>query len=165
MDVPLCNCGALLLSVGGIANQGDWFFQGKRYLCLKCGALHANAPREQASTPEAEAKISALETEFMVNCGSKLFWMGMFRLGCERCERELADATQRQAEPDPAKAHIQHATQNDWREINDALKWISDRTGKEFGMVNGDLGHYQELMSEAKSPTSSKGIAELLRSF
>jgi hypothetical protein len=116
---------------------------------LRCGALYASAPREQLSTPEAEAKISALETEFMVNCGSKLFAIGMYRYGCDRC--------------DANEEHIQHASDQDWRELNDALKWISDRTGKEFGMVNGDLGHYAELTSAAMSITDPKSITELLR--
>ncbi len=74
--------------------------------------------------------------------------MGMYRYGCELCDQD--------------EEHIKHASQRDWREINDALKWISDRTGKEFGMVNGDLGHYAELMSAAKSITSPASLSEIL---
>jgi len=153
MDVPLCSCGALLLNVGGevdnAGSQGDGFFRGKRYLCMKCGALYANAPRKQAATPEAEAKIMALESEFMTNCGSKLFHFGLYRHGCEACDRD--------------EEHIQHASDRDWRRLNDALKWLSDRTGKEFGMVNGDLGHFSELMSATSSPTDPRSITDLLR--
>lgn len=148
MNVPLCSCGSFLLSVGGIGNTGDGFFRGKRFLCLRCGMLYASAPREQLSTSEAEAKIAALETEFMVNCGSKLFAMGMYRYGCDRCEAD--------------EEHIQHASPRDWQELNDALKWISDRTGKEFGMVNGDLGHYAELAGAAMSVTRASKLSEII---
>ena len=148
LTVPICSCGSLLCSVGGPGNIGDGYFKGKRFLCLRCGSLYANAPREQPSTPEAESKITALETEFMVNCGSKLFHFGMWRHDCEACRDD---------------EHINHASARDWRELNDALKWISDRTGKEFGMVNGYLGHYAELTSSAMSITNPKNITELLR--
>jgi len=149
MNVPLCSCGSFLLSVGGIANEGDGFFRGKRFLCLRCGALYASAPRNQLSTLEAETKITALETEFMVNCGSKLFAFGMYRFGCDRCDAD--------------EEHIRHASDGDWRDLNDALKWISDRTGKEFGMVNGDLGHYAELSSQVASAGDSRKILDLLK--
>lgn len=147
-QVPLCNCGALLLSVGGVGNVGDGFFRGKRFLCLRCGGLYAGAPREQPSTLEAENKITNLETEFMVNCGSKLFAIGTYWLGCANC--------------DAGEEHIRHAPDRDWRELNDALKWLSDRTGKEFGMVNGDLGHWAELTSAATAVGTSGKLSEIL---
>jgi len=148
-SIPVCTCGSFLLSVGGLGNQGDGFFRGKRFLCLKCGSLFANAPRLQPSRQESEARVSALETEFMTNCGSKLFAIGILWFGCDRCDRN--------------EDHIHHASQDDWNRLNDALKWLSDRTGKEFGMVNGDLGHYAEMMSAAQSATDPSGIADLLR--
>lgn len=125
-QIPICNCGSFLIY--------NFYFKGKRFLCLSCGALYFNPPRAQMSTREGEARLAAIETEFLVNCGSKLFAIGMNLHHCERCNG-----------PDEEE-HIRHASDLDWRLCNDALKWLSDRTGIEFGMVNGDLGHTNELV-------------------
>lgn len=129
--IPVCNCGSFLIY--------NFFFKGKRFLCLSCGALWHNPPRMQQSTKDGEARLAAIEAEFLVNCGRKLFCFGMNRNDCEQCNG-----------PDEQE-HIYHATDADWRECNDALKWLSDRTGVEFGIVNGDLGHANELIAAAKA--------------
>lgn len=139
-EIPICSCGSFLLYL--------FYFRGKRFLCLRCGALYAGAPRTQPSTPEGEARLAAFESEFLTNCGSKLFAFGIYLRGCGRCDRD--------------EEHIRHASRRDWVELNDALKWLSDRTGREFGLVNGDLGHYAELMSVATSATSPSGFEEIL---
>jgi DNA-directed RNA polymerase subunit M/transcription elongation factor TFIIS len=113
--VAVCNCGSLLI----------WtqYFREREWLCLRCGQIYQSPPRAQDSTQEAEAKWRALESEFMTNCGSKLIVQGMYREGCERCDRD---------EP-----HLVHATKIEWKEVNDALYWLSTRTGREFRLVNG----------------------------
>jgi hypothetical protein len=124
-QIPVCSCGAFLIY--------NFYFKNKRFLCLACGALWHDVPRIQPSSVEAEAKLIGLETEFLVSCGRKLFCFGMQRNDCSRCNGAGAEE------------HIRHASDRDWMECNDALKWLSDRTGKEFGIVNGDLGHVDEL--------------------
>ena len=139
--IPLCHCGRFLLY--------NFYFKNKRFLCISCGALYAYPSRRQESTPEGEARLAALETEFLVNCGRKLFCLGMYRRDCTLCNGP------------GEQEHLWHASKRDWIELSDALKWISDRTGKEFAMVNGDLGHYKEMMSVAK-PLSAPGSIEML---
>src|SRR5262245_19609213 len=139
--IPLCQCGTFLIY--------NFYFRDKRFLCLRCGTLYAHPPRQQRSTAEGEAKLAAMEAEFLVNCGSKLFAFGQYWHSCERCNRQ------------PEEEHIYHASKLDWVRLNDGLKWLSDRTGKEFGMVNGDLGHYTELMSAAGSVASPKSLDAL----
>lgn len=116
-EVALCRCGSLLIYT--------YYFQQLQWLCMHCGKLWHKPPRAQASTPEAEAKWRALEAEFMTNCGSKLIVVGMYREGCDPCM------------PPGEQEHIYHATDADWRECNDAIKWLSERTGREFRLVNG----------------------------
>ena len=130
-EIGLCSCGSILIY--------NFYFRGKRFLCFKCGALYITPPFSQRSTVEGEAKLAAMETEFLVNCGRKLFCFGMNRKDCDLCNGPKEEE------------HIHHATKSDWVECNDALKWLSDRTGKEFGMVNGELGHVAELKSVARS--------------
>jgi hypothetical protein len=129
-QIGVCSCGAFLIY--------NFFFKGKRFLCLSCGALYIDAPRIQESTREGESRLAALETEFMINAGRKLFCIGMNRNDCPLCNG-----------PDEQE-HILHATNREWMECNDALKWLSDRTGREFGIVNGDLGHAAELVAAAR---------------
>lgn len=113
-QVAVCTCGSLLI--------WQQYFRDNEWLCLNCGRVFLKPPRAQDSTPEAEAKWRALEAEFMVNCGSKLIVLGMYREGCEACDRD--------------QAHLYHATAADWQACNDALYWLSERTGREFRLVN-----------------------------
>jgi len=140
--IGVCRCGSFLIY--------NFYFKNKRFVCIGCGALYATPPRLQRSTPEGEARLAALETEFLVNCGRKLFALGQYRRGCDRCEG------------DNEQEHILHASPRDWTECSDALKWLSDRTGIEFAMVNGFLGHYKELTSAARSALDPSTI-EVLR--
>ena len=112
--VAVCACGSLLI--------WTMYFREQEWLCLKCGQVHQAPPRAQDSTPEAEAKWRALEAEFMVNCGRHLIVQGMFRDGCDLCDPEV---------------HLVHATKEEWRAVNDALYWLSTKTGREFRLVNG----------------------------
>jgi hypothetical protein len=130
-DIPICDCGSVLIY--------NFYFKGKRFLCLGCGALYFDAPRIQLSTKESNARLAALESVFLVNCGRKLFCFGMNRHDCERCNG-----------PDEQE-HIHHASDQEWIECNNALKWLSDRTGVEFEIVNGDLGHTAELLAAAQA--------------
>ena len=116
--IALCHCGGVLIFT--------LYFQEKQFLCLKCGNLYQSPPRAQDSTPEGEAKWRALESEFMTNCGSKLIVVGLYRDGCARCL--LGEET-----------HMHHATPEDWRACNDALYWLSERTGREFHLINGSI--------------------------
>jgi hypothetical protein len=113
--VAVCACGSLLI--------WQQYFRENEWLCLQCGKVFRTPPRAQDSTPEAEAKWRALEAEFMVNCGSKLIVVGMYRNGCELCDRD--------------QMHLLHAKPWEWTECNDALYWLSERTGREFRLVNG----------------------------
>ena len=117
-QVAVCNCGSLLI----------WtqYFREQEWLCMKCGQVYMKPPRSQDSTPEAEAKWRALEADFMVNCGRHLIVQGMFREGCERCK--AGDET-----------HLMHASLVEWKEVNDALYWLSTKTGREFKLVNGEM--------------------------
>ena len=113
--VGVCTCGSLLIF--------QLYMREQQYLCLNCGKTYPSPPRAQDSTPEAEAKWRALEAEFMVNCGRKLIVVGMYRDGCEACDRD--------------EQHIVHAKPHEWKEVNDALYWLSEKTGREFHLVNG----------------------------
>jgi hypothetical protein len=148
--IAVCQCGSFLIPVGGLGNTGDGYFRGKRFLCTSCGALYASTPRVQTSTREGEARLAALETEFLVNCGSKLFCFGVYRKDCPKCNG-----------PDEQE-HLWHASQRDWSELTDAIKWLNDKTGREFGMVNGELGHYKELISEVGSAADPRSL-DMLR--
>lgn len=116
-QVGVCSCGRLLIYT--------MYFREMQYLCLNCGKLYNHPPRAQPSTPEAEAKWRALEAEFMINCGSKLIVLGLYREGCAKCDGP------------PEEQHLLHATPQEWQECNEGLYWLSERTGREFHMVNG----------------------------
>jgi hypothetical protein len=114
--VALCTCGGLLIYT--------LYFRDQPWLCMNCGQIYQGAPRMQDSTPEAEAKWRALEADFMSNCGSKLIVTGLYREGCAICD--LDD-----------EKHMFHASPQEWQECNDALYWLSERTGRTFHLVNG----------------------------
>lgn len=114
--VGLCVCGQLLIFT--------YYFQELQWLCMACGRQYKQPYRAQDETPESKAKWMALESEFMTHCGSKLIVLGMYREGCDECDKNK-------------DAHIAHATDRDWMECNDAIKWLSDRTGREFRLING----------------------------
>jgi hypothetical protein len=134
----LCKCGALLV-------PAEHFFKGKKWLCLSCGLIYAQPPRMQAWTVEAEARKEQLTTEFDLNCGNQLLCMGLYRADCSLCMSGQQE-------------HIRHATQRDWQLCNVALKWLSDRTGREFGLVNGDIYHVGST-----KPISPEDYRDILR--
>lgn len=116
--VAVCTCGTLLIF--------QMYMREQQLLCLKCGRTFRHPPRLQETTHEAEAKWRALETEFMVNCGSKLIVGGMYRHGCTTCDAR-------------EETHLYHATPDEWTQCNDALYWLSERTGREFHLINGEV--------------------------
>jgi hypothetical protein len=120
-DIALCQCGSVLIYTE--------HFRGKRWLCMTCGRLYASAPRMQTWTAIAEQRWRSLDREFHLNCGNHLICIGQMRVDCAQCIGP------------PEQEHIYHATERDWQLCNDALKWLSDRTGREFVFVNGELGH------------------------
>lgn len=115
--IGICKCGHVLVY--------QLYFKQLQYICLNCGRLAHTPPRAQPSTPELEAKWRALEAEFMMNCGSKLIVEGMYRQGCELCDRD--------------QEHWHHATEAEWRDCNDAIHWLSERTGRAFALVNARM--------------------------
>ena len=117
----LCKCGSLLIDVP--------HFRGVRWLCMSCGLLFQNPPRSQVYTVETERKKKRLEDEFDLACGNHLIVNGLHRADCPRCMTK------------PGQEHMLHATERDWQLCNDAIKWLSERTGREFAMVNGDVYH------------------------
>lgn len=117
-QVGLCTCGKLLIFT--------YYFEELAWLCMSCGRTYEAPFRAQNETPESRAKWMALESEFMTHCGSKLIVQRMFREGCVICDRN--------EEP-----HIAHASAFEWQQCNDAIKWLSDRTGREFRLINGIL--------------------------
>lgn len=81
----------------------------------------------QAWTAQAQQKQRELGDEFYLNCGNYLIVWGYYRPGCYQCDND--------------EEHIRHATAQDWQFCNDALQWLSERTGREFGFYNGDIYH------------------------
>jgi len=116
-QVGVCNCGQVLIF--------QLYMREWQWLCLKCGQVYQTPPRSQEGSIESESKWRALESEFMTHCGAKLIVLGMYREGCVHC-----------TEPDEEQ-HLLHATPSEWQACNDALYWLSLRTGREFRLVNG----------------------------
>jgi hypothetical protein len=120
-SIALCQCGNVLIFTE--------HFRGKRWLCMTCGRLFASPPRVQPWTAGAELRWRELDREFHYQCGNHLICLGQYRVDCPLCKGP------------PPKEHILHATKHDWQLCNDALKWLSERTGREFIFVNGEIGH------------------------
>jgi len=97
---------------------GTFAFRGKEYICLGCGMTFTFfGPPSHEATKELASKRRDRDEEWDDN-GAALMVDDFKRVNCDQCRL--------------AERHQDHATRKEWDRHNAAVKWLTERTGRDF---------------------------------
>jgi hypothetical protein len=96
-------------------------FYKREFICLGCGrTFEFFGPKNLGEGDELQKKSDERTAEWAENAGSKLLVGHVYHEGCETCR------------PSQDEYHSKHATAEEWVEHNNAVRWLTGRTGKDF---------------------------------